>query len=368
MATTESSLPSSDAKRQDIIPKSNYDWLLDTVIDGGYLPIPVLRMGIRRQFDARAAEIGSTSVAAARDRKMKFIEELRSREMAIATKTANQQHYEVTTPIMAAALGPRMKYSGCLFTNGDETLAQAEINMMRRYIVNGGFKDGMSILDLGCGWGSATLYFAEVFPNSKIVGFSNSKTQKEYIDGKAKEKGLKNIKVLTGDVVTFEFQPEAYDRILTVEMLEHMKNYDLLMAKIAGALKPDGKFYIHIFGHKDTPYHFEEGWMTTHFFTGGTMPSQDLLLYFQKNLVIEKQWWIDGHHYNKTAEAWLSNWRVNKKNVWPHLEETYGKENTATWFNRWTVYYLAIAEMFKYGGGESYGIIHMLFQKRQISS
>jgi len=218
-------------------------------------------------------------------------------------------------------------------------------------------------LDLGCGWGSGALYFAEMLPKSNITAFSNSRTQKEYIDSKAKEKGLSNLKVITGNVVDYEFEEENFDRVVSIELFEHMKNYEQLMAKVARALKPGGKLFVHIFSHKDTPYDYEEGWMTEHFFTGGTMPSADLLLYFQEDLKIEKQWWVNGKHYSKTCEHWLSNQIANKKKIWPHLVETYGEENVTTWYNRWEIFYMACSELFAYQGGDTWGVSHYLFEK-----
>ncbi|KAE9374523.1 cyclopropane-fatty-acyl-phospholipid synthase-like protein [Stipitochalara longipes BDJ] len=337
----------------------NYDWILD----GGYLPHAVIRIGIRRQLRDRIGLIRSTSLEEAYKRKMSYVELLRSRPIAIETATANEQHYEVGTGVLIACLGPRMKYSSCLYPKGGETLAQAEIAMLETYVEKAQLKDGMSILDLGCGWGSGALYYAEVLPNSKVTAFSNSRTQKIYIDQKAKEKGLKNLTVITGNVVDYEFEKECFDRVLSIELFEHMKNYELLMAKIARSLKPSGKLFVHIFNHKTTPYDFEEGWMSTHFFSGGTMPSADLLLYFQRDLKLETQWWVSGKHYAKTCEDWLLKMTASKKEIWPHLTETYGENDTAMWYYRWQIFYMACAELFAYEGGDVWGVSHYLFEK-----
>lgn len=218
-----------------------------------------------------------------------------------------------------------------------------------------------------CGWGSLSLYLAEIFPKSKITAFSNSRTQKEYIDSEAKRKGFTNLDVVTGDISTYDFNgtPLAgqFDRVLSIELFEHMKNYELLIAKVASLLQPSGKLFVHIFAHKSSPYDFESGWMTDNFFTGGTMPSADLLLFFQRDLKLEKQWWVSGKHYAKTCEDWLSKMNASKKEIWPHLEETYGKTDTAKWFYRWQVFYLACAELFAWEGGEEWGVCHYLFEK-----
>ncbi|CZT46198.1 related to N-methyltransferase [Rhynchosporium secalis] len=337
----------------------NYDWILD----GGYLPNPVIRVGIRRQLVDRIRIIQSTSLEEEYKRKMSYVELLRKRPIAIETATANEQHYEVGTGVLAACLGPRMKYSCCLYPKGGETLAQAEIAMLETYVKKAQLKDGMSILDLGCGWGSGALYFAEMLPNSKITAFSNSRTQKIYIDAKAKEKGLNNLTVITGDVVDYEFEKESFERVVSIELFEHMKNYELLMAKVSRALKPSGKLFVHIFAHKSTPYDFEEGWMSTHFFSGGTMPSADLLLFFQKDLKLETQWWVSGKNYAKTCEDWLSTMTANKKQIWPHLTETYGEKDTAMWYYRWQIFYMACAELFAFEGGDTWGVTHYLFEK-----
>ncbi|KAL1645536.1 hypothetical protein SLS58_003847 [Diplodia intermedia] len=341
---------------------TNGDYL-NTLLDGGYLPSAVIRVGIRQQLKQRLAAIASTTLEAGCARKMQYVSLLRSRPIAVETAAANEQHYEVGTGVLRACLGPRMKYSCCLYPKGGETLAQAEMAMLALYVERAGLRDGMSVLDLGCGWGSASLYFAELFPNSSVTAFSNSRTQKEYIDARAKEKGLQNLTVITGDVVDYDFEPAQFDRVVSIELFEHMKNYELLMAKVAKALKPGGKLFVHIFAHKSTPYDFESGWMTEHFFTGGTMPSTDLLHYFQRDLYLQEQWWVNGTHYAKTCEDWLSKMTAHKKEIWPHLEETYGKENTTTWYHRWQIFYMACAELFAYEGGETWGVSHYLFEK-----
>jgi cyclopropane fatty-acyl-phospholipid synthase-like methyltransferase len=220
-----------------------------------------------------------------------------------------------------------------------------------------------------CGWGSLSLYLAEVFPNSQITAFSNSRTQKEHIDSVARASGFTNLEVITGDIATHSFTntplETSYDRVLSIELFEHMKNYQLLLSKIASLLKPHGKLFVHIFSHKSTPYDFESGWMTQHFFTGGTMPSADLLLYFQQDLKIEKQWWVNGKHYAKTCEDWYKKMTAARKEVWPHLEATYGQEGVAKWFYRWQVFYLACAELFAWDNGEEWGVSHYLFEKSE---
>jgi len=206
-----------------------------------------------------------------------------------------------------------------------------------------------------------------MLPNSQITGFSNSRTQKIHIDGEAKRKGLENLEIVTGDIATYEFGGTPlegqFDRVLSIELFEHMKNYELLLAKVSSLLKPAGKLFVHIFAHKTSPYDFETGWMTTHFFTGGTMPSADLLLFFQRDLRVVRQWWVSGTHYAKTCEQWLAIMNSNRRKIWPHLEETYGKGEALRWFHRWQVFYLACAELFAYNGGEEWGVCHYLFEK-----
>ncbi|KAJ4302676.1 hypothetical protein N0V90_001565 [Kalmusia sp. IMI 367209] len=337
---------------------------VDPLLDAGYLPHAVIRLGIRRQLSQRLSEIATKSLNEAYESKMGYVDLLRTRPIAIETKKANEQHYEVGTAVLKGMLGPRMKYSACLYEKGDETLAQAEVGMLNAYVERAGLEDGMNILDLGCGWGSASLFFAGRFPKSKITAFSNSRTQKEYIDGVAESKGFTNLTVITGDVVDYEFEAESFDRVVSIELFEHMKNYQLLLEKVSRALKPGGKLFVHIFCHKDTPYDFEGGWMSEHFFTGGTMPSADLLLYFQSNLYVQRQWWVNGQHYAKTCEDWLTTMLRNKATIWSSLVETYGESEVVTWWNRWQIFYMACAELFNWEGGDTWGVTHLLFEKK----
>ncbi|KAL8755421.1 MAG: hypothetical protein Q9199_003644 [Rusavskia elegans] len=346
--------------------RKRYKTLLDSMqwaLDGGYLPLTIIRYGIRTQLQSRIRAIASTCLEDGYRSKMQYVDALRTRPMAIETATANTQHYEVGTGVLQACLGPRMKYSCCLYPTGSETLGQAEIEMLDSYVDKAELKDGMTILDLGCGWGSAALYFAEIFPHSQITAFSNSQSQKKYIDQQAISKGMGNLKVITGDIVDYEFDEGTFDRVVSIELFEHMKNYELLMAKVARSLKAGGKLFVHIFTHQTTPYDFEDGWMSTHFFSGGTMPSADLLHYFQKDLTLTTQWWISGKHYAKTCEDWLWKLSNSKTSIWPHLEATYGKEQASKWFQRWKIFYMACAELFAFEGGDTWGVSHYLFVK-----
>ncbi|KAF1957437.1 S-adenosyl-L-methionine-dependent methyltransferase [Byssothecium circinans] len=344
------------------------EYFSTTLLDAGYLPHPLIRAGIRRQLSQRLSEIASTSLTAAYESKMHYVDLLRTRPMAIETAKANDQHYEVGTGVLTGMLGPRMKYSACFYEKGDEGLAEAEERMLEVYVERAGVGDGMRVLDLGCGWGSASIYLASKFPTAQITAFSNSRTQKAHIDAAASAQNLTNLSVVTGDIVDYEFEPNSFDRVISIELFEHMKNYSLLMSKVNRALKPGGKLFVHHFCHRDTPYDFEEGWMSKHFFTGGTMPSADLLLFFQEDgLRCKRQWWVSGLHYSRTCEDWLKKMLAEKERIWPHLVETYGEAGVVTWWNRWQVFYLACAELFKWEGGDTWGVTHLLFEKPGVA-
>lgn len=304
--------------------------MTDYLLDAGLLPTAVIRQGIRYQLRDRLANLPTTQKAKL-DHKLALVKSLRERDIAENTAVANKEHYEVGTDVFELSLGKRLKYSACLYKEGkgvavgaggklSGTLEEAEERMLDLYVQRAQVEDGMRILDLGCGWGSLCLYLAERFPGSKVTALSNSRTQKEFIDKKAADKGLKNLEVVTGDIAVHQFPEDRYfpfspdstrkgtntpsfDRIISIELFEHMKNYDKLLAKLSTWLSSSGKLFVHIFAHKTDPYEMTEGWMAEHFFSNGNMPSADLLLFFQSSMKLKEMWYVNGAHYAKTCEV-----------------------------------------------------------------
>ncbi|CAG8800661.1 10175_t:CDS:2 [Gigaspora margarita] len=332
----------------------------ESFLDRGFIPDFIMRLGVRNLLQVRLKEINFGDEQKNQQRKSIYVNQLKERPIAEHTNKANEQHYEVSTEFMQTCLGQRMKYSCCLFPNGNETLDEAEECMLESYCVKARLQDGMNILDLGCGWGSLCLYLCEKYPNANITALSNSSTQREYINGIAQQKGFKNLNVITADVKEFDFNDESkFDRILSIEMFEHMKNYEFLFSKISNWLKPQGLLFVHIFCHREQPYDFviDDGWMAKYFFTA------DLFSYFQTNLRVVDQWTINGIHYSKTSEAWLKMMDKNKIQAINHLKTTYG-EDAVTWFHRWRTFYLAVAELFKFNNGNEWCVTHYLFEKK----
>ena len=340
------------------------------LVELNVVPDPLVRTGIRRLLARRALESSPSSGEEFQQRLQAFVEELKSMPVAVETDTANEQHYEVPTEYFNAVLGPHRKYSSCLYPEQTTTLAQAELAMLELCSQRAELSNGQNILELGCGWGSLSLFMAAKFPGSTVTAVSNSRTQKEYIDAQAAARGLKNLTIITDNVVNFTPpRPGSYDRIVSVEMFEHMKNYKILMGRIASWLRPEGKLFVHIFVHRlGLPYHYEvngpDDWMTKYFFSGGTMPSMDLLLHFQDDLSIQNEWYVNGMHYSKTLEDWLVLHDKAQKQIMPLFEETYGKDQALKWFVYWRLFYLACSELFKYEGGERWGVGHYLFRKK----
>lgn len=335
------------------------------ILNRDMIPDWMLRRGVHLLNKQRIREEREPTAERQRARLMKIVDELRTSPIAIRTGEANEQHYEVPTEFFELVLGPHLKYSCCYYEKGD-SLEQAERRMLDLTIERARIGEKMKVLDLGCGWGSFTLYLAQKMPSVQITAVSNSRTQRRYIEGRCRQLKLKNVKVITADMNDFTIR-EKFDRVVSVEMFEHMRNYDLLMKKVAGFLKPGGLLFVHIFVHREFCYPFEvrdeTDWMSKYFFAGGIMPSQDLLLFFQKDLRIESQWLVDGTHYQQTSEHWLENMDRHRERIAELFAETYGADQALTWIVRWRLFFIAVAEFFGTHGGREWFVSHYLFRK-----
>jgi len=338
----------------------------DKLIEQNKVPDVLLRKGIRNLLKKRLKDEDKGETEAQQEHLMALIDTLKSSPIAVNTADANQQHYEVPTEFYKHCLGKNLKYSGCYFKPGVTDLDTAEDDMLALTCERADLQNGQQVLELGCGWGSLSLYMAAKFPKSTFIVVSNSGTQKIYIDEQAKQRGITNLTVITADMNTFTID-EQFDRVVSVEMFEHMRNYQWLMKKVASFLKSDGKLFIHIFTHKTFAYLFEvkdeTDWMSKYFFTGGIMPSDNLLFYFNDDLVVEKHWHVNGTHYGKTAEAWLKNMDNHKAQIVPIFEETYGGEHAVKWWVYWRLFYMACAELWNYNAGNEWMVSHYLFHK-----
>ena len=329
------------------------------------LPDAVIRLGIRRLLKQRLHDEHADDHERQSRRFQALLEELRGSQVAIHTDAANQQHYELPAEFFQKVLGKHLKYSACYWAPGIDTLDQAEAAMLQRYAERAQLEDGQTILELGCGWGSLTLWMAERYPNSRIVGVSNSHRQRHFIESAIRQRGLNNVQIITCDINAFSIDIR-FDRVVSIEMFEHVRNYQQLMARIAGWLKTDGKLFVHLFCHRYLMYPFttenDADWMGRHFFTGGLMPSASTLLHFQDDLHIESQWSLGGTHYQRTAQAWLENMDKHKAEIIPLFKQTYAHRHEQ-WLQRWRLFFLACAELFGYRNGNEWMVAHYRFQK-----
>jgi cyclopropane-fatty-acyl-phospholipid synthase len=331
----------------------------------GHMPDALLRQGIRRLCGQRLREELKGGLDAQAARFAERLDMLRQSEVAIHTDAANAQHYELPPAFFQQCLGPRLKYSGCYYPRGDESLEQAEEAMLALYGERAELADGQRILELGCGWGSLTLWMAERYPDAQIVAVSNSRPQREYIEAQCSLRGLPNVLVITQDVNRLELETTQFDRCVSIEMFEHMRNYEVLLGRIASWLRPGGKLFVHIFAHKTLMYPFEtdgdDNWMGRHFFTGGLMPAADTLLWFQRDLRIEQRWHIDGSHYQRTANHWLANQDARRDTIMATLVDAYGTKAAPLWFQRWRMFWMSCAELFGYADGQEWLVAHYRF-------
>ncbi|RMG55354.1 MAG: class I SAM-dependent methyltransferase [Gammaproteobacteria bacterium] len=332
---------------------------LINMAENGWFPDPVIRMGIRKLCGERLKQC---------ERRPVNPDALRPGQgrVAVATDEANQQHYELPPEFFQRVLGPHLKYSACLFERDDSTLADAERAMLELYLARAELDDGQRILELGCGWGSLSLFMAERLPNSHITAVSNSRSQKQFIDQRARERGLTNLTVLTRDVNTLELNG-TFDRIVSVEMLEHVRDHAGLFARVRQWMAPDATFFIHIFCHDRFMYPFEDqgesDWMARHFFTGGVMPSFDIFSRTQAVLPVRQQWQVNGTHYARTARAWLNNMDAHADEIREIFNETYGRAQSGRWINRWRMFFMACEELFGYRDGKEWYVGHYLLSR-----
>jgi cyclopropane-fatty-acyl-phospholipid synthase len=342
------------------------------LLDWGLVPDRVLRAvcTLRTRNRLKVERAGSLEEQAERARALR--ERLRKSAVATHTDEANQQHYEVPSDFFAQVLGDKRKYSSCYWPEGVTTLDEAEDAMLELYAERAGLADGQRILELGCGWGSFCLWAAERWPSSDIVAVSNSRTQRRHILAEADRRGLVNLTVLTADITTFDpadlGEPGPYDRIVSIEMLEHVSNHDELFGRIARWLAPDGRFFTHIFTGSDVAFAYDaddpRDWMGRYFFSGGLMPSDDWFLHLQTDLVCVDHWRLSGEHYEKTANAWIDNHHANRTQILAILAADGGKRHARVWYRRWTAFFMGCAQLWGYRKGRDFGVSHYLFEAR----
>ena len=342
--------------------------LLIKLAEKGLLPDSFIRFGIKRLCSERLVKASSFSDDDMEKEHAAWIEVLKKSPIALVPEKANEQHYEVPPRLFELVLGNKLKYSSGFWPEGVSSLDQSESAMLDLTSERAGLIDGQDILELGCGWGSLTLYMAEHFPKSKITAVSNSNDQRQFIEERCRQLKLDNVRVITADMNDFKAEG-LFDRVVSIEMFEHMRNYEKLLGRVNTWLKKEGKLFVHIFSHQKVAYPFEDNddadWMAREFFSGGQMPSHRLLMSFPGQMKIEKDWRVSGTHYEKTSLAWLQKMDKNKAEVLELFKKTYGENDAKSWFQRWRIFFMSCEVLFGFGRGSEWGVSHYLFEKPQ---
>lgn len=337
----------------------------------GLIPRPLIRKGIRNLLHKRLQEQNARFGENPEREMQKWVQHMRSAPIALVPEAANEQHYEVPPAFFELVLGPHRKYSSGYYPESDTTLAEAEQAMLALTCERADLRNGQDILELGCGWGSLTLFMAQRYPSSRITAVSNSAPQRQTILERAKAQGLTNIEVLTADMNTFE-APGTYDRVVSVEMFEHMRNWEALLGKVATWLRPDGRVFLHVFAHQRFAYPFDvksdTDWMSQHFFSGGMMPSHDLLDHLDTPFEVDERWAVSGEHYARTSEDWAKNTDRHRAKIIELFEQTYGKGQGRRWLHRWRIFFLSCAELFGWDGGQEWIVSHQRLRLKAEAS
>ena len=340
------------------------------LVEKGLVPKPLIRRAIRGLLRERLAEISQTYGGREESALEEWLEIMRSGPVAPVPEKANEQHYEVPPEFFHLVLGKHLKYSSAYYETGEESLDEAEASMLALTCERADLEGGQEILELGCGWGSLSLWMAEHYPTSRILSVSNSNPQREWIMREARRRGLENLEVVTCDMNEFDASTtgRSFDRVVSVEMFEHMRNWEELLRRISGWVRPDARVFLHVFAHSRHAYPFEvrdeSDWMSRYFFTGGMMPSFDMADHLESPFEVEQRWAVNGEHYGRTSEDWVRNLERKRAEVMPVLAEAYGREAAGVWFQRWRIFFLACAELFAFDGGNEWLVCHQRLRLR----
>ena len=342
----------------------------------GLIPRPLIRKGIRSLLKKRLLEQNERFGADPERAMHAWVEQMRSGPIALVPEAANEQHYEVPPRFFELVLGKHRKYSSAYYPTATTSLDEAEAAMLALTCERAELRDGQDILELGCGWGSLTLFMAKRYPSSRITAVSNSAPQRKTIEAQAAAQGLTNLRVVTADMNTFEAPGDNsggnFDRVVSVEMFEHMRNWEALLAKVARWLRPDGRVFMHVFAHTRFAYPFEvksdTDWMSQHFFSGGMMPSHDMLDHLDTPFEVGERWAVSGAHYARTSEDWAKNTDRHRSEIIELFERTYGKGQGRRWLHRWRIFFLSCAELFAWEGGQEWIVSHQRLRLRSGAS